>query len=152
MGWESRHLHEFRVLGKKYSDPSYDEFGSDADFPVLDETSVTLVDISVQTREIEYIYDFGDGWRHRIEIEDVCEPDPRITLPICIGGANACPPEDCGGLGGYADFLEKLKLQAAFDPENPHDPDVLEWIGGYFDPSAFDPNRINIEHLWKKKR
>ena len=151
MGWRSCHLHEFLITGERYTDPSYDDFAVDPDDRTLDQGKITIADIAAKTDRFEYIYDFGDGWRHQVEIEEVTHPDPTLTIPICIGGEYACPPEDCGGLGGYADFLQKLSDRETRDPEDPHEMDVLAWVGGYFDPTAFDPNRINIDHLWRKK-
>ena len=39
-----------------------------------------------------------------------------------------------GGVWGYADFLEAIA-----DPENEQHEELREWIGGKFDPEAFDP-------------
>jgi Plasmid pRiA4b ORF-3-like protein len=55
-------------------------------------------------------------------------------------GKRACPPEDCGGVWGYASFLEALH-----DPEHPEHEEMLEWIGGEFDPEAFDLDEVNVE-------
>ena len=38
-----------------------------------------------------------------------------------------------------------------WNPEDPDDEDLLTWVGGYFNPASFDPNRINVDHLWRKK-
>jgi hypothetical protein len=151
MGWRTSHLHEFVIAGKRYTDPSYDDFAVDPKDRTLDQAKITLAQIVAYTPTFEYRYDFGDGWRHQIEIEEVTHPDPRMTVPICIGGENACPPEDCGGIGGYGDFLKKLSSPTFTDPDDRDEADVLAWVGGYFDPASFDPNRINIDHLWRKK-
>ncbi len=69
-----------------------------------------------------------------------------MNYPVCIGDERACPPEDCGGPGGYASLVGQIT--------NSNDPDhdsMLEWVGGFFDPTAFDPNHINREHLWRKR-
>ena len=63
-----------------------------------------------------------------------------MQYPICIKGKRTCPPEDCGGVGGYDDFLETIK-----DPNNPEHDEMLEWAGGSFDPEAFDIDEINRE-------
>lgn len=57
---------------------------------------------------IEYIYDFGDYWIHNITLEEVIE-DYQYDYPTCIEAEGACPPEDVGGITGYADFLEIMK-------------------------------------------
>jgi len=51
----------------------------------------------------------------------------------CIAGARACPPEDCGGTMGYYELLVALS-----DPDHEDHDAMLEWVGGKFDPVAFD--------------
>ena len=48
-------------------------------------------------------------------------------------GERACPPEDVGGVPGYARFLEALQ-----DKEHDEHEQMREWIGGSFDPENFD--------------
>jgi hypothetical protein len=53
-----------------------------------------------------YVYDFGDDWRHRIEVEKVVPLDAGVTYPRCTGGRRAAPPtEDIGGMGTGRDRL-----------------------------------------------
>lgn len=52
---------------------------------------------------------------------------------LCVDGARACPPEDVGGTWGYADFVEAMQDEC----HERHD-EMLEWVGGSFDPEAFD--------------
>jgi hypothetical protein len=61
-----------------------------------------------------------------------------LQFPVCLDGANACPPEDCGGTGGYADLLEALA-----DPSHPEHRQYRQWAGRNFDPAAFDLAAIN---------
>lgn len=56
-------------------------------------------------KTFEYVYDFGDNWRHKIELEKIIE-DYKFGYPVVLEGEGTCPPEDVGGLGGYAEFLE----------------------------------------------
>jgi hypothetical protein len=63
---------------------------------------------------MNYEYDFGDCWRHEIVLETVSPPEPGIKYPRCIDGARACPPEDVGGVPGFADFVRAIK-----DPNDP---------------------------------
>jgi len=89
-------------------------------------------------RKFIYEYDFGDGWQHDVLTEKILPPDLSFKHPACLAGANACPPEDCGGIGGYYNLLEILA-----DPKNPEQLDMKEWIGGELDPGRFDLNGIN---------
>jgi len=87
---------------------------------------------------IKYEYDFGDGWMHTIKLEKITEPDPKEHYPVCVKGRRACPPDDVGGIWGYADFLEVLG-----DPSHPEYDEISEWIGGEFDPEAFNLEEVN---------
>ena len=82
----------------------------------------------------EYEYDFGDAWEHEVLFEGVSGPSRGERYPLCLEGARACPPEDVGGVTGYADFLEAIA-----DPENEEHDGLLEWAGGRFDPEGFSP-------------
>jgi hypothetical protein len=57
-----------------------------------------------------------------------------------VAGAGACPPEDVGGTGGYADFL-----QAVRNRRHPEHAAMLTWVGGSFDPHAFDPTAVTFD-------
>lgn len=87
----------------------------------------------------QYLYDFGDDWFHRIDIEKVMPLEPAIRVPRCLGGAGACPPEDVSGLPGY-----QLLLDALSNPNNPESREMLDWVGAVgFDPKAFDVDVTN---------
>ncbi len=132
MGWTNSHLHLFDINGKHCGDP---ELLGDG-FEYVDSTRTLLSDLLPQDRKrlaFSYVYDFGDGWEHEVLFEG-CPPfDPKAKYPLCLEGERACPPEDCGGVGGYADFLEAL----GDEQHNDHE-DMLEWISGRFDSEAFD--------------
>ena len=68
-------------------------------------------------------------------MEKIVTAAPSTTYPACVAGRRACPPEDCGGVWGYADFLTAIS-----DPTHPEHDSMLEWAGGAFDPKAFDPS------------
>ncbi|HEV8542982.1 MAG TPA: hypothetical protein VGR78_11370 [Verrucomicrobiae bacterium] len=50
-----------------------------------------------------------------MKLEKILPPDPGFKHPVCLAGANARPPEDCGGMG-YYELLETLR--------NPKDPNM----------------------------
>ena len=53
---------------------------------------------------ITYVYDFGDDWQHKIELEKIID-DYEFGYPTILEGDGACPPEDVGGIPGYEEFL-----------------------------------------------
>jgi hypothetical protein len=90
----------------------------------------------------EYIYDFGDHWEHRIKVEKKLPGDPELShRALCLGGANAAPPEDVGGAPGYADFVFAIA-----DPNHPERQQMLEWYGDSFDPTHFDDIALNLAY------
>jgi hypothetical protein len=84
-----------------------------------------------------YEYDFGDSWRHELLVEKIAPPQ-ETQYPVCLAGERACPPEDVGGVWGYEAFLDAIR-----DPDHPEHEDYIEWIGGEFDPEAFDLEAAN---------
>jgi hypothetical protein len=137
MGWEDAHLHQFDFQGRRFSVPDPDSlFEDDSE----DESTVTFMEVLGRKKLFGYEYDFGDSWRHRIEVEKRLEAESDVTYPRCIEGKRACPPEDCGGVWGYDDLL-----QALVRPTTPRQCELLEWIGGDFDPDVFDPQTVNEE-------
>jgi hypothetical protein len=134
MGWAGGHLHEF-VFGHDHYGPI--EPGLELD-GVGDEDGVTLRDALGARRTFLYVYDYGDNWRHELKVEKIVMPPEPITRARCIGGENACPPEDVGGASGYEEFLEALA-----DPNHPEHVQLKDWIGRPFDPTAFDMDEVN---------
>lgn len=137
MGWRGGHLHEFRIARLRYGIP--DEAGWQEDDPLYDERRYRLKGfIETGARRFIYLYDFGDGWEHTIKVENVVVPDSNTQRIRCVAGENACPPEDVGGPHAYLDFLAALK-----DPRHEEHASTTEWIGGSFDPSAFEIDDVN---------
>jgi hypothetical protein len=133
MGWEDYHLHQFEINKKKYVHP-------DAELEdVQDERKFKLVQLPLKEGStFIYGYDFGDSWDHELLVEKISPSEETRISPLCLGGERACPPEDCGGIWGYEEFLEAIK-----DPKHERHEKLLNWIGGVFDPEAFDLNAIN---------
>jgi hypothetical protein len=95
---EGGHMHEFEIAGENYGIPDPDEWGP----PVNSETRKTLIKALYGIKKFSYLYDFGDGWDHRIKVEKKLPAGACPQVPYCIDGANTCPPEDIGGAPGYA--------------------------------------------------
>ena len=106
---------------------------------ILNEKRHTLADLAPAAKKKSiYEYDFGDSWEHEVVVEKILPPDAAFKHPLCLAGANACPPEDCGGIGGYYNMLETLA-----DPKHADYEDLKRWIGGAWDPARFDLGEIN---------
>ena len=137
MGWAGYHMHQFIIDGEYYGQPhdDYALMGMD----MADEEEYCLADFGLREgRKLTYEYDFGDSWRHVISVEKALPVDPEAQYPVCLKGKRACPPEDCGGVWGYAGFLEETQ-----DPDHDEHDDMLEWVGGEFDPEEFDLDQTN---------
>ncbi len=85
-----------------------------------------------------YDYDFGDGWEHEIKLEKIFTYDRDVKYPVCIDGGRRCPPEDCGGPGGYKDILTIIQ-----DPEHKEYEEWMKWLGDEFDPEEFSLEDTN---------
>jgi hypothetical protein len=135
MGWTNSHLHHFRIGEQLYGDPMLME-ETMAEMNYRDSTTTTLGHILPQSGKFPFIYeyDFGDSWEHEVVFEGCPKPDAATQYPICLEGKRACPPEDCGGVWGYADFLRTIgdKKHKSKRVE------MLEWAQGWFDPEEFD--------------
>jgi hypothetical protein len=97
-----------------------------------------LNNVARANQKFEYEYDFGDSWEHNIVVEKTLQPEPGVSSPVCLAGERVCPPEDCGGVWGYQEFLE-----AIMNPTHTEHEAMLTWAGGSFDPEAFDLGAVN---------
>ena len=92
MGWEGVHLFEFTIRGSRYVGPFLG--GRSPDVP--------LSDLRFRRNSrFCYVYDMYCGWAHEIRLEKRVPVEPGKHYPRCVGGAGACPPEDCGGADAY---------------------------------------------------
>ena len=144
MGWTDSHLHEFLFRGQCYGPTGPERGVAEA----IDERKVRLNQLLVRAgAKILYTYDFGDGWEHGIVLEKGLPVDPNMAYPAATGGAGACPPEDCGGIGGFYSLLESLQ-----NPRHPQHEELLEWVGEDYDPKKFSIEAINQVLHGRKKR
>ena len=123
MGWEDGHLHAFDIGGTPYGDRR-----------VVDDEHRLTPDGVVKSKvpRFRYTYDFGDNWEHTITVEKSPPAIEGRAYPACVAGKRNCPPEDCGGVWGYAELLHILA-----DPAHPERADRLDWLGEAFDPEDF---------------
>ena len=92
MGWEGIHLFEFVVRGARYAGP------------YLCGEAVDRALSSFRFRRnarFRYVYDMRCWWEHELRVEARLAAAAGKRYPRCIGGAGACPPEDCGGPDAY---------------------------------------------------
>lgn len=133
MGWENSHLHQFQIGAALYG-MHFEDWPDEE----LHEAEHKLADVAPPGGRFLYEYDFGDSWEHEVLVERVDTIHPSLKFTVCIDGANACPPEDCGGAGGYADLLDALA-----NPAHEQHDEYAMWLGAEFDPTTFDLAKIN---------
>lgn len=133
-GWQNYHLWEFSLGKRCYGPPSDDDW---RDEPLIDASKMRLKDLlGPRATKIDYLYDFGDSWEHRLTISNIRAADPERSYPRYVGGERNGPPEDCGGIPGFYD-----KLDALADPRHPDHAEIKEWLGDY-DPETIDAASI----------
>ena len=138
-GWENRHLHlfrkgDFRGEHQEYLMPS----SIDDDMEGVLENEVRLDELlSAAGDKLTYEYDFGDSWEHELTLISVDERFLDAPRAVCTGGARSAPPEDCGGVGRYAELIAALA-----DPKHPEHRQLKSWAGPNFDPRRCDLTEI----------
>ena len=136
MGWDNFYMWLFDIDGERYGDDVIDA-GGDIDFASARKAKLRQF-VQAGVKRFRYTYDMGDNWEHVIQVEKVLDADPQVKYPRCVEGSRACPPEDCGGPWGY----EKLLVAIAESDHEQHE-EMLERVGGNFDPEAFDIEAVN---------
>ena len=132
MGWEDSHLHDFTIGTESYTDTRARLEGR------KNEAKVPLHQVAGSRGKFTYTYDFGDNWEVEVKVEKVLPPEKDRKYPVCLAGEMAGPPEDTGGVWGYADMLDVLD-----DPDHPEHEEYTEWLGEDYDPEEFDLEEIN---------
>lgn len=154
MGWSDSHLHQFELInsetGKKeivgipeheYGEATMDDYETLAGWELKLDDYFTIPD----NEQIPYLYDFGDSWRYLIKFEGIYPRNENKKYPLCLDGERACPPEDCGGVGGYENFLEIIN-----NPQHEEHQSMLEWVGGSFDSEKFNPQNVHFDNPKKR--
>lgn len=148
-GWKSEHLYEFFIFNSEKSSklkPWENAVGHIvAAQELFEPTHEEAVQLDSDTKLSEYfldhkcgkyIYDFGDQWKHWIEVEEI-KVDYSKKYPECMDGSGRTPPEDVGGMDGYDFFLEVMN-----DKTHPEYSYMSDWAmhQGY---EEFQLNRVN---------
>lgn len=134
MGWTDSHLHQFIADETYYGLPHPGDF-----YEVKDERKVRLDQLlKAPNDKMGYEYDFGDSWEHLILLEKILPAEEGVRYPLLVAGKRAGPPEDVGGVFGYAEFLDAIR-----DPSHPEHEEYLDWVGDEFDPEALDLEEAN---------
>ena len=139
-GWLDYHLHVFDTAVGRYGTPD-----PDGDADNFNDAYKKLSAVADWPGDrFQYTYDFGDSWELDIIVEAVMPAEPGIAYPRCTGGRRAGPPEDCGGVSGYAEMLEVLA-----NPRHEEHQARLSWLGieaaSDYDPNAFDTELVNLD-------
>lgn len=149
MGWEDSHLHEFTIFHPQFGEKiqiAMDDETAD-DYAIL-EDDVKISDcFSLANKIAYYEYDFGDCWKHKITLEKILPLKDNVVYPLCVGGARACPPEDCGGVWGYEDLLEIIA-----DPKHERYQEKIDWLSDDFDPENFDHKLVKFRNVLTESR
>jgi len=138
MGWTNSHLHQFEIGGVIHGDPELLYEGWQDETPPVDSLNTRISQIVPKDGKrysFRYEYDFGDDWQHEVLSEGCLRAAKGERYPLCVEGERACPPEDVGGIWGYAEFL-----QALADPDHEQHDDFMEWAGP-FDSEEFDAGK-----------
>lgn len=141
IGWSDSHLHEFELPdGLQLGIPEQGDNTSPAvwEHDIADHLSVGM--------DVGYLYDFGDMWRHQLQ---VMEEKPRGVgrYPRCTGGASLAPPDDCGGWSGWEEVKEVMA-----GPKDEEYRELRDWLKGWgrryipLDPLKFDPRKVKFDN------
>lgn len=141
MGWTDSHLHNFLASRDRRVPPILTDFDEEEGDEGLNERDVRLDQVLQEVGdEFYYAYDFGDGWEHAIRLEEVVAYDDSLPRARLLAGSRACPPEDCGGAGGYADLVDAV----IHGPRTADQRERLAWAGDW-DPEAFSMEETEKE-------
>jgi Plasmid pRiA4b ORF-3-like protein len=142
MGWEDRHLHQWRVGDEVYASADEEDWGED----LADEAEAVLGEIAAIDSVLRYDYDLGDGWEHLVEVVAIEAYDATVPPVAVLDGARSAPPEDSGGPPGYEHLLDALD-----DPADADHEELVAWVGDGFDPDRFNRIEVNrqLEGFWR---
>jgi Plasmid pRiA4b ORF-3-like protein len=121
----------------------------------LDARKASLADVlkDAGTKTLQYLYDFGAGWGHTIEIERLINPLPGMAYPRLIKAVGRRPPDAVGSPSFYNGLLEDI-----CDPDRKAQVQALakERLGEDYDPNHVDADRLGeqvaiLARRWSRK-
>ena len=142
MGWFGYDLHEFfdrspytsrDATSIKIPHPDDEIFSDKAS---LDERNTGISDFLKKEKDaVWYMYDFGDGWGHKITLEKILPRTAGMKVPDILAGKNRCPYEDSGALFGYYEKMDILK-----DKKHPEYEEILWWAA---EQAGYGPDEVD---------
>ena len=79
----------------------FDDFDED-----INAAEVELINYLDEGEKFIFVYDMGDCWEHTVLLEKILD-DFEKDYPVILKFKGNCPPEDCGGIDGYYELLER---------------------------------------------
>lgn len=138
--WQNYHLYDFSVYDNRellFRIVSEDEEEYD-DIPVMRDVECNVYEVLAKHLDVQYTYDMGDYWEHKIELLEIVEEHENV-IPTCLKVTGKAPPEDCGGIGGYQELLERIA---------DGDKDAFSWVESMkWDEQSVEG--INKELKWR---
>lgn len=150
--WNDEHLYQFlappggkltrkaRREARRYDDMPHSPYFVDDDERSNERADEVMIGriFTPECKQIVYEYDFGDSWEHIVKLERSTPGGDPDHIPQCVGGENAAPLEDVGGIYGFYQWIDALRK-----PKSEFHDEAVEWLGEDFDPARFDLGAAN---------
>lgn len=151
MGWKDKHVHEFIIGDRSYDHPTpqdrmYEEVAHLDGHAQIGEPIMLQEFVEGEGFTFSYRYDFADNWKPLITIEEITIWTPDSILPLCLDGARACPPEDCGGIYHYNAMLPLLEKRKNAENLTPDEKKALKRFHWKFEPTTFPIKKVQQEY------
>lgn len=144
--WRNYHLYDFTIYNQTTGEtilrivPFEEDLEFDASAVLMKDR--LLSDVFPENKQMVYTYDFGDNWKHKIELIRVIE-EYEDELPYLLEAKGQTPPEDVGGIGGFIEF-RKIML----DIDHPNHEDAKKWSGFWTPELGEWKSRPQVIHIW----
>jgi len=86
------HLYSFTFKSRFGTDVSVNHPGTEDDPPLADTTLIGELEFRPGL-EIEFLYDFGDMWKFRIQLEEIRPADPKMAKAVIIESRGQAPEQ-----------------------------------------------------------